>query len=144
MHHFCRHLVHHWYMCDIYCCCFRYIFISLYPSENAAKILILILIGSGFTLTSSKGPCGIVSGSLTCGTSTAATTFLVSTPSRHKCSTLTSSKGNQRIASYQRERWFLCLQCPEWKHAGNCVHIKLERPLNRSDYLMAVCLGGIG
>lgn len=63
------------------------------------------------------------------------------------CRILTPSKGKWWIASQQREYRFLCLQCPKWNYTGNRVHIKLERPLDRFDYLMAVCLGlggGVG
>lgn len=69
-------------------------------------------------------------------------------PQRPKvCCILTYSKGKWWIASQQREYRFLCLKCPKWSHTGNRVHIKLERSLDRSNYLLAVCLGlggGVG
>lgn len=57
------------------------IFFSILENIPGAQILILTfaLLGTGFTLTSSKGACGIVGGSLSCGPSTAATAFSVRT-----------------------------------------------------------------
>lgn len=66
-------LVYHWNMCNIHRSCVRSVFTSVFVLAKTD-----ILAGSGFTLTSSKGKCAVVSNVFTCAsTVSTATVFTV-------------------------------------------------------------------
>lgn len=76
----CWNLVHHGNMRYLHRDCFRYVILLLHEFDyTSCELTTSFCLGSGFTLASSKGSCGVVSGAISCASGVTASVFTVST-----------------------------------------------------------------